>query len=297
MTLNQLECFLALAERLNFTLTANDLFMAQTTLSRSISALEQELGVQLFHRTSRAVELTPAGQAFRAECAKMLDDYRRAVSAAHHAQQGFRGKLTLGVLQDNFDELAIRIFRAMKEQYPEISLTVREYNHSRLVSKFLSGRLDAIIDSGSFDLTPEVDMVLLNKNQQCAVFPADWPQAQRQSIRVEELRELPFVTMSQSASQPGYSFLWQTVTKAGFVPKIAGEACHIPTLLMLVASGLGLTFLMDSIRNPAEDMIRFVPLEDIPPSLHALLWMKDNENPSLPRMVAAVRELYPCRVF
>ena len=64
MTLNQLECFSVLAQRLNFTQAADDLFMSQPALSRTISALEGELGVRLFDRNSRSVALTPAGRAF-----------------------------------------------------------------------------------------------------------------------------------------------------------------------------------------------------------------------------------------
>lgn len=64
MTLNQLECFMVLAQRLNFTQAADDLFMAQPALSRLISALEKELDLQLFYRNSRSVALTPAGTVF-----------------------------------------------------------------------------------------------------------------------------------------------------------------------------------------------------------------------------------------
>ena len=64
LTFYQLECFMILAQRLNFTQAAEELFMAQPALSRLISALEQELDIQLFYRNSRSVTLTPAGTAF-----------------------------------------------------------------------------------------------------------------------------------------------------------------------------------------------------------------------------------------
>ena len=86
MNLEQIESFLVLAQRLNFTQAANDLFMAQPALSRLIAALEKELEVQLFHRNSRGVSLTPAGEAFLRECPAILDGYRRSASAAQLAQ-------------------------------------------------------------------------------------------------------------------------------------------------------------------------------------------------------------------
>ena len=79
MTLNQLECFMVLAQRLNFTQAADDLFMAQPALSRLISALEKELDLQLFYRNSRSVALTPAGTVFFKKCPKILDEYRGSV--------------------------------------------------------------------------------------------------------------------------------------------------------------------------------------------------------------------------
>ena len=97
MTLNQLECFMVLAQRLNFTQAADDLFMAQPALSRLISALEKELDLQLFYRNSRSVALTPAGTVFFKKCPKILDEYRGSVVAARLAQEGYRGSLTLGI--------------------------------------------------------------------------------------------------------------------------------------------------------------------------------------------------------
>ena len=82
MTLNQLECFAVLAQRLSFTQAAEDLFISQPALSRMISALEQELDIQLFYRSSRSVSLTPAGRAFAQECPRILDSYRASVDAA-----------------------------------------------------------------------------------------------------------------------------------------------------------------------------------------------------------------------
>ena len=90
MTLNQLECFMVLAQRLNFTQAADDLVMAQPALSRLISALERELVLQLFYRNSRSVALTPAGTVFFKKCPKILDEYRGSVVAARLAQEGSR---------------------------------------------------------------------------------------------------------------------------------------------------------------------------------------------------------------
>ena len=134
MTLNQLECFMVLAQRLNFTQAADDLFMAQPALSRLISALEKELDVQLFYRNSRSVALTPAGSAFFKECPKILDEYRGSVVAARLAQEGYRGSLSLGIMRDTFEPKLSEIYQQFHTAYPQVSMMVRGYSHSNLLS-------------------------------------------------------------------------------------------------------------------------------------------------------------------
>lgn len=293
MTLSQIECFLALAERLNFTQTANDLFMAQTTLSRSISALEEELGVKLFTRNSRTVVLTPAGQAYRQECAGVLAICRRAEEAARLAEQGYIGELRIGILQDHFDLQAVRIHRAMAERFPGIHLFMRELNHSQLFSKLGAGELDAIIHTSSFSIGEEAAVHPLAYERQCVVVPPESPLAERESISVDELREEQFVVMSRTVSQPGHDFLWKTTSDAGFIPNVVGEASHVPSLLMMVAYGMGVTFMTDCITDVAKGMVAFVPLQDVPPCIHALVWRKENQNASLPLLLEIVQELFP----
>ncbi len=293
MTLSQIECFLALAERLNFTQTANDLRMAQTTLSRSISSMEEELGVRLFTRNTRMVTLTPAGQAYRQECAGVLATCRRAEEAARLAEQGYIGELKIGILQDHFDVQAVRIHRAMADRCPQIRLIMRELNHSQLFNQLEAGELDAVIHTSSLPVGEGLAAHPLAYERQCVVVPPESPLARRERVSVDELREEKFVIMSRIASQTGYDFLWKTTFDAGFVPNVVGEASHVPSLLMMVAYGMGVTFMTDCIIDVAKGLVVFVPLRDVPPCIHALAWRKDNPNASLPLLLETVRELFP----
>lgn len=289
MTLNQLECFVVLAQRLNFTQAAEALFMAQPALSRTISALEQELEVQLFYRNSRSVSLTPAGTAFLRECPHIFESYRHSLEAARLAQQGYQGQVTLGVLQDAFDPAVVGIFHEMKAAYPKIRLTLQEYSHSELVRYFEAGALDAIVNFG-MDAFPEEQArsITLCHNQQCAVLPLSSPLSKKPLLRMEELRDEPFVVMSRTASQPGHDFLWHMAADAGFVPNVVAEARHIPSLLTLVACGLGVTTLTDDLAYLAKGQAAFVPLVGVPFSKHSFIWRKDDLNPSLPFLVEVV---------
>lgn len=290
MTLNQLESFVVLAERLNFTQAADDLFISQPALSRMISALEQELGIQLFYRSSRSVSLTPAGRAFSQECPRILDSYRAGVDAALLAQQGFRGEIVIGVLRDTFDPDAVRIYEQMARDYPQVHITFRELSHSDLIRAFDAGELDAIINNGEALSSKDTQSIILRRDRQCAVVPAGSLLAKAGSLRMEDLREERFVVMSRTSSLPGYGFVWKMAEEAGFTPKVAAEANYVPSLLMLVACGVGVSTLTDDLEYLSQGMVSFIPLVGVPLSCHTFTWRGDNRNPSLPFLLETVRK-------
>ena len=290
MTLTQLESFLVLAQRLNFTQAAEDLFISQPALSRMISALEQELGIQLFYRSSRSVSLTPAGRSFAQECPRILDSFRAGVDAAMLAQQGFRGEVSVGILRDTFDSNAVQIYQRMAEEYPKIHIAFQELSHSDLIRAFMAGELDAIINYGEPLSQEETESIVLRRDRQCAVVPLRSPLAQMHSLRMEDLRDEDFVVMSRISSLPGHGLVWKMAAEAGFVPRVAAEANYVPSLLMMVACGMGVSTLTDNLEYLAEGMVRFIPLVGVPLSFHAFTWRRDNRNPSLPFLLEVVRQ-------
>ncbi len=290
LTLNQLESFLVLAERLSFTQAADDLFISQPALSRMISSLEQELGIRLFYRSSRSVSLTPAGRAFARECPRILDSYRSGVDAALLAQKGFRGNVELGILRDTFDSNAVKIYQRMAEDYPKIHLHFQEHSHSDLVRALMAGELDAIINTGEALAGEETESIILRRDRQCAVVPVHSPLAKMRSLRMEDLREENFVVMSRTSSLPGYGLVWKMAADAGFIPKVAAEANYVPSLLMMVACGIGVSTLTDNLEYLSQKMVSFIPLVGVPLSCRTLAWRRDNQNPSLPFLLETVKK-------
>lgn len=290
MTLNQLESFVVLTQKLSFTQAAEDLFISQPALSRMISALEQELGIQLFYRSSRSVSLTPAGRAFAQECPRILDSYRTSVDAALLAQQGFRGRISVGVLRDTFDASAVTLYKRMAEEYPQIHVVFREFSHSDLIRALTAGEVDAIINMGDALPIENTESIILRRDRQCAVVPTHSPLAQTRSLRMEDLREENFVVMSRASSLPGYGLVWKMAADAGFTPKVVAEADYVPSLLMLVACGLGVSTLTDSLEYLSQEMVSFIPLVGVPLSCHSFVWRKDSQNPSLPFLQNVVKK-------
>lgn len=291
LTFYQLECFMILAQRLNFTQAAEELFMAQPALSRLISALEQELDIQLFYRNSRSVTLTPAGTAFLQRCPKILDDYRESVVTARLAQEGYHGSLTLGIMRDTFEPKLPTLYQRFHAAYPNVSLFIRGYSHSSLLSALERGEADAILNYIPTPTGLECPSILLHKNHQCVITSMDHPLASRGSVQMEELRDEPFVVMARTASVPGHDFIWKTAADAGFAPRVVAEATHVPLLLTLVSCGVGISTLSDDMACLAQGRVAFIPLLGIPFANVRLMWNEDNQNPALPHLLDVFRSI------
>lgn len=292
MTIQQMEGFLTLAETLNFTQAAALLFTTQPTLSRMIGQVEQEVGVQLVSRNTRKVSLTPAGQNFARHCRKVLDSYQNSLIAARETARGSSGIIRLGLQQDAFEPFSVDLIRSFRRQHKHISLELEFYSISGLIAAFDEGRLDCCI-GGSQPYTPSAQMLLLSGRKECAVLPPDHPLAQRSSLRLEELSPENFVVMSREASASGYSGVIQKATNAGFVPHIVAQADQIPSLLMMVACGLGVSILYEDLQPTAYGRVVFVPLEgDVPPFRRWLIWDGLSPNPCLQQLVRSAQELF-----
>jgi DNA-binding transcriptional LysR family regulator len=144
LELRQLRYFVAVAEELNFTRAARRLLMSQQPLSAAIRQLETELGVSLFERTTRKVELTEAGQALLVDARELLS---RADRARERARQAGTNALTLsvGVSSAAYGDLASAVLEAFRAQHPDITLQVHTYEVTAPAAGVADGSVDVSI--------------------------------------------------------------------------------------------------------------------------------------------------------
>src|SRR5436309_11468403 len=126
MELRHLRAFLAVAEELHFGRAAARLQMAQPPLSQSVRRLERELGVELFRRNRRHVELTTAGSALVPEARRTLAAADRAVAVVSAVASGSSGRLTLGFVGSLAHGVLPLLVRELRRQAPEIEISLRE---------------------------------------------------------------------------------------------------------------------------------------------------------------------------
>ena len=140
--LRHLRYFVAVAEELHFGRAAERLRVAQPGLSQQIQALERALGVALFDRTSRRVELTAAGALLLAEGKRALAQTERALDRARRAGRGEVGRLTVAAIGSATYDVLPALLREHRRRYPEVELVLREMSTPAQVHALRSGEID-----------------------------------------------------------------------------------------------------------------------------------------------------------
>lgn len=283
MEISTLEAFIALAETLSFTRASERLYISQSALSRQILKLEEELGAALFRRSRREVELTACGHVFLEDSRALLDSYARALSNLEDAKDGVLGRVVLGFLRDAPSDRLADMVRGFKAENSRLRLVLKEYGQDGVASALLCGEADAAFSfSEGLAEIEVVDTLSLAEHPLCVVARTDDPLAGRSSVGIEELDGRDLVIISPKESDLGRRSVISQFMNRGIVPKVAAYADIVPSLLMLVESGVGIGTLPRSAMRLAPETITFIPIDDDrEPMRTVLAWRQDNKNPAL----------------
>lgn len=255
MELRHLRYFIAVAEEGHITRASERLGIQQPPLSQQIRALEKELGVQLFRRKPRGVELTDAGSAFLERARAILDQVERAFATTRRTARGEQGRVVVGFTSSApFHPFVPRVIRAFREMSPLVSLVLEESGSSELVQGLLNEDIDAaFIRSPVADVVGLVVRPLLEEEMVVAL-PAGHVLA---SMIANDSAPLLLSALANETfilyKRPGGPGLYDTIITAcrgaGFSPRVGQEAPRIISTLNLVAAGLGVSIVPASLRR------------------------------------------------
>lgn len=237
--LAQIRQFVALAEEGSFHRAASLLNMAQPPLSVGIRKLEEELGAPLFVRGPRGVRLTPAGEVALSSARQTLHHIEEMRQAVRKAVVGERGRLRVGFVASATLELLPRLLIAYRAKYPQIELKLEESRTAELLEDVEQGRIDVAIVRTPVMTQANVHIERLQGDTLCLAVQKGSRWAGRQSIRLAELQDEPFVVFSPDRVPSMYAITMLVCQREGFVPRIAEEAGQLQTILCLVESGIG----------------------------------------------------------
>ena len=290
MELRHLRYFLAVAEELHFGRAAEKLHIAQPPLSQQIQQLERELGFPLFLRANRRVTLTAGGTVFLHDIRHSLASIEQAVQAARRADQGETGTLAVGFSTSATFEVLPALLSAFRARRPEVALSLYELNAAEQKRALLDRRLDVGLARPSIpDDGLTVEAVL--REPLIAALPETHPLARQDSLTLADLSDEPFV-LSPENPRPSYADMVKTLCAgAGFVPRVVQEAREMPTLLSLVAAGLGVTLTPASARNLRRAGLVYRPLRD-PEAVTELTvaYRRADPSPTLSGFLGVVRD-------
>jgi DNA-binding transcriptional LysR family regulator len=259
MDLRQLEHFVTVAEEKHFTRASERLFISQSGLSASIRALEKELDAALFHRNTRRVELTDAGQALLGESRRTLASVLAARDAVAAVQGLVRGRLRVGTEQclgvvDVPTELA-----RFHSHHPGVELVVQQAGSARLIEEVHNGRLDLAFVAGSTSAPEDIRFLRLAREPMTLICLPAHPLSRRKRIDWRSLSEQSFVDFNTDWGSREVTD--RAFAAAGIARHITSEVNDVHTLLDLVGHGLGVAVVPGHIaRKKAAGKLASLPL-------------------------------------
>ena len=218
MEFRHLRYFIAVSETLNFTKAAQRLHIAQPPLSRQIRQLEEEIGVSLFVRDRRRVELSDAGRVFLNEARNLIHQATNAIDAAHRAKKGEVGTVKIGIglgLGENVNRALIE----HSKRFPEVEIQVKDIPSSRQIEALRERRIDVGFLRPPIDLVNMVSEAIFDEPFLVLLSKSD-PLSRRKKVRLQQLAHEPLLLHERETSVGVYEKVLELYRRAGVAPKI-----------------------------------------------------------------------------
>ena len=261
MELRHLRYFLALAEELSFTRAAERVGIAQPPFSQQIQALEHEIGVRLVDRTPRRVVLTEAGAVLAERVRSILSHIADAVTATQQVGRGMSGHVCVGFTESGcFHPAVTQTLLEFREAYPNLHVTLKESNSTNLVAMIREGTVDAAFIRPPFEGDDGVAHTPLLQEKMVAAVPKGHRLASRKATTLADLSDEVFVFYHRRV-RPGLTdVVIAACERSGFHPRLGQEAPQLTSTLNLVAAGLGVSIVPESLRHLRTNDIAYLRL-------------------------------------
>jgi DNA-binding transcriptional LysR family regulator len=265
MEFRRLKYMAVLAEELHFGRAAERLGIAQPALTQQIQALERELGVQLFQRTKRSVRLTVAGRVTLDEAIRTLQQADRTALVAQQAGRGQLGHIEIGFVGSAiFSGVLSKAISGFREANPMVELRLSELGILQQLDDVGSARLDlGIVRTPIKSLPVDVGISVLYREPIILALPGRHPLAKRKKIALKALSDEPFVGLQIHDGVGFNAQVAEICAGGGLSPKVRQRAGQFVALAGMVAGGLGIAFVPDSLRRLHIADVVYRPLDDI----------------------------------
>lgn len=280
MTLSQLHTFLVVCEKLSFTEAAKQLSLSQPAVSRQISAMETEIGTALFTRDHSVIALTDAGRHLHQRLDSLYPDIMEALSETKRVGQGEKGRLRIGLLEDQcLDSTISAALRTLKEE--NIHLSIQRFDFQQLEEKLLNGEIDLAI---SIEQYPEAFSGCLRKlyARECMCLALHKDYLVDGNVELDSLSCPILVPSLDSFRKNQYQAL-----SSMYIQRWQGsQEYDFSSIAPMVAAGLAATLANESHNLSVDQSVVLLPIEEIPGVSKGVFWIEKNTNPMIGRLVA-----------
>lgn len=292
MELRHLRYFVAVAEELHFGRAAARLNIAQPPLSRQVRDLEREIGVALFDRTPRGVDLTAAGSAFLHEARLTLAQADRAQRTAQRAARGETGRLRVAFVEAATQSGVLpSVLGFFRMHLPSIGLSLFEMDAAQQSEALRDGRVDlGIVHTPPTDADRWLRVEPVRSDPLILAVPAEHRLAGRARFTLADLSAESFVLFPRDGAPSIYDDVIARCRASGFSPRVVQEAAGWHTLVSLVGAGVGVAFIPRSLRQFKPEGVAYRTVQDLAVNVELFaIWKRADRSPVRERFVMALR--------
>jgi LysR family hydrogen peroxide-inducible transcriptional activator len=279
MTITQLQYVLAVAEHKNFTLAAEKCFVTQPTLSMQIQKIEEELGIQIFDRTKKPIQLTEIGQKIVNQSKNIVNEANRIQDIVDQQKGFIGGEFRLGIIPTVMPTLLPMFLKNFIKKYPKVNLIIEELNTDEIIVKLKNGHLDAAIAATPLE-EEKIKEVVLFYEPFVAYIPESHSVFEKKEIEVSDLNLDEILLL-----QDGHCFRDGILNLCKNNPENSDkfnfhiESGSFETLIKLADEGLGTTLLpyLHTLDLKEKDKAKLKHFKDPKPAREVSLIYPKNE--------------------
>jgi DNA-binding transcriptional LysR family regulator len=289
---HEMESFLVLAEELHFGRTAERLHVSTARISQTIAKLERRIGVPLFNRTSRRVELTAVGRQLDAGLRPAWDQITSTFEQAVARGRGLTGTLRVAFIGAAGGQLLVGASELFQQREPSCEVRLREAQLAELMPWLRDGEIDVALGTFPID-EPGITTgpVLVSEARMLAV-PVGHPFARRSEVSLEDLARVPMLQLPGTLPDSLRHDRTPPATPSGRPIALGPSAATFNEMLTLIGAGRGVFPVgAQARRYYARPDVAYIPFSDAPPLHWGLLWRTDNTTARVRAFVQAAHDL------
>jgi DNA-binding transcriptional LysR family regulator len=283
--LRHLRYFLAVAEELHFRKAAERLYISQPGLSRQIKQMEGDLGLQLFTRDNKKVQLTEVGQYLKTETTLLLKNLDDSIKHAQMLQIGQEGKVTIGYVGSAMQNIIPALLIKCRELYPNIRFSLKEMDNDSQVKAAMNKSIDLgfvrLQQSHSY-----LEFKPVLKDTFSLVLPKDHRVNNTNFKNLKQLENDAFILFDKAYSPSYYERVMSLFEDASFAPKVSHHTVHANTIFRLVENHFGVAIIPTSLKEGYATDAQFIELKSIKQrAILSAMWHSNNRNPILKKVL------------